>query len=89
MSFSDDVYTEISTLMVNIIYIFLLQPTFEVVSQSGPPHDPTFTMMTMIGNKRFPKASAKSKAEAKKMAAAHACNILHVSHGYQRVKGMV
>ncbi|GCC20688.1 hypothetical protein chiPu_0019255 [Chiloscyllium punctatum] len=42
---------------------------FQLVSQSGPPHDPRFTIMVKLGNETFPTATANSKKLAKMLAA--------------------
>jgi len=41
----------------------------EVLSQSGPPHDPRFTIAVFMGNRRFPSVVCKSKKEGKREAA--------------------
>uniref|UniRef100_UPI00398F707D double-stranded RNA-specific adenosine deaminase n=1 Tax=Pristiophorus japonicus TaxID=55135 RepID=UPI00398F707D len=49
---------------------------FQLVSQSGPPHDPRFTIMVKLGNETFPAATANSKKLAKMLAAKAAVLIL-------------
>ncbi|XP_041035665.1 double-stranded RNA-specific adenosine deaminase [Carcharodon carcharias] len=49
---------------------------FQLVSQSGPPHDPRFTIMVKLGNETFPTATANSKKLAKMLAAQEAVVIL-------------
>ncbi|XP_055521149.1 double-stranded RNA-specific adenosine deaminase isoform X2 [Leucoraja erinacea] len=49
---------------------------FQLVSQSGPPHDPRFTIMVKLGNETFPAATANSKKLAKMFAAKAAVLLL-------------
>ncbi|XP_072138209.1 double-stranded RNA-specific adenosine deaminase [Mobula birostris] len=49
---------------------------FQLVSQSGPPHDPRFTIMVKLGNETFPAATANSKKLAKMLAAKTAVLLL-------------
>ncbi|XP_067831972.1 double-stranded RNA-specific adenosine deaminase [Heptranchias perlo] len=49
---------------------------FQLVSQSGPPHDPRFTIMVKLGHETFPSATANSKKLAKMFAAKAAVLIL-------------
>ncbi|XP_051901929.1 double-stranded RNA-specific adenosine deaminase [Pristis pectinata] len=49
---------------------------FQLVSQSGPPHDPRFTIMVKLGNETFPAATANSKKLAKMFAAKTAVLLL-------------
>jgi ribonuclease-3 len=45
-------------------------PIYQVVESSGPPHDPTFTVVVRVSGKRAAKASGKSKRAAEQAAAA-------------------
>ncbi|XP_078288127.1 double-stranded RNA-specific adenosine deaminase [Rhinoraja longicauda] len=49
---------------------------FQLISQSGPPHDPRFTIMVKLGNETFPAATANSKKLAKMFAAKTAVLLL-------------
>jgi len=46
-----------------------IQTRIEVLNQSGPPHDPRFTIAVFMGNRRFPSVVCKSKKEGKREAA--------------------
>ncbi|XP_036906537.1 double-stranded RNA-specific adenosine deaminase isoform X4 [Sturnira hondurensis] len=50
---------------------------FNLIEQSGPPHEPRFQYCVAMGNHTFPTASAPSKKVAKQMAAEEAMKALH------------
>lgn len=49
-------------------------PIYELIDESGPDHDKTFTMSVQIGNNSFGQGTGKSKQEAEQNAAANALN---------------
>lgn len=63
-----------------------VQARIDVISQSGPPHNPTFTIAATIGHRRFPGIKSKNKKDGRKEAAEQALNFLiaeglyHMSH---------
>ncbi|GFS05670.1 double-stranded RNA-specific adenosine deaminase [Elysia marginata] len=63
-----------------------VQARIDVIGQSGPPHNPTFTITASIGHRRFPGIKSKNKKDGRKEAAEQAINYLiaegqyHVSH---------
>ncbi|XP_054419244.1 double-stranded RNA-specific adenosine deaminase isoform X6 [Pteronotus mesoamericanus] len=50
---------------------------FNLIEQSGPPHEPRFQYCVAMGTHTFPTASAPSKKAAKQMAAEEAMKALH------------
>ncbi|XP_073078129.1 double-stranded RNA-specific adenosine deaminase isoform X5 [Manis javanica] len=50
---------------------------FNLIEQSGPPHEPRFQYCVAMGNHTFPTVSAPSKKVAKQMAAEEAMKALH------------
>ncbi|XP_070353052.1 double-stranded RNA-specific adenosine deaminase isoform X14 [Equus asinus] len=50
---------------------------FNLIEQSGPPHEPRFQYCVAMGTHTFPTASAPSKKVAKQMAAEEAMKALH------------
>lgn len=46
------------------------QPTYEVLSEQGPPHDRTFEVGCLVGGRLIARASGKTRQEAEKIAAA-------------------
>ncbi|XP_016077050.1 PREDICTED: double-stranded RNA-specific adenosine deaminase isoform X4 [Miniopterus natalensis] len=50
---------------------------FNLIEQSGPPHEPRFQYCVAMGSHTFPTASAPSKKVAKQMAAEEAMKALH------------
>ncbi|XP_023390107.1 double-stranded RNA-specific adenosine deaminase isoform X1 [Pteropus vampyrus] len=50
---------------------------FNLLEQSGPPHEPRFQYCVAMGTHTFPTASAPSKKAAKQMAAEEAMKALH------------
>jgi ribonuclease-3 len=62
-------------------------PTYEVVSESGPDHDKTFTMSVRIGKEVFGTGDGKSKQEAEQNAAHSALS--NWDELYQKFKNSV
>ncbi|XP_047640411.1 double-stranded RNA-specific adenosine deaminase isoform X6 [Phacochoerus africanus] len=50
---------------------------FNMIEQSGPPHEPRFQYCVAMGTHTFPTASAPSKKAAKQLAAEEAMKALH------------
>ncbi|XP_032824858.2 double-stranded RNA-specific adenosine deaminase isoform X2 [Petromyzon marinus] len=50
---------------------------FNLLSSSGPAHDPRFRMQAVLGNVSYGAAEASSKKQAKQMAALNALQALH------------
>ncbi|XP_042537426.1 double-stranded RNA-specific adenosine deaminase isoform X4 [Dipodomys spectabilis] len=50
---------------------------FNLIDQSGPPHEPRFQYCVAVGAQTFPTVSAPSKKVAKQMAAEEAMKALH------------
>jgi len=53
-----------AVMMLNELFPPPKAPQYKVTSQTGPPNNPTFTMVCSIGNKSF-RGEGKSKKEAK------------------------
>ena len=51
-------------------------PTYEVVARSGPDHDPTFTVETLLDGKPMGRGEGRSKREAESVAAEQALSQL-------------
>nr|XP_032824857.1 double-stranded RNA-specific adenosine deaminase isoform X2 [Petromyzon marinus] len=51
--------------------------SFNLLSSSGPAHDPRFRMQAVLGNVSYGAAEASSKKQAKQMAALNALQALH------------
>lgn len=49
-----------------------LQLSYELIEEAGPPHDRTFKMKVMLGDKEFGEGSGKSKKESEQNAAKEA-----------------
>ncbi|NPA39909.1 MAG: ribonuclease III [Thermodesulfobacteria bacterium] len=52
------------------------RPTYEVVSISGPPHNPVFEVVVKLKDKVLAKAKGGSKKEAENLAAKKAINVI-------------
>jgi ribonuclease-3 len=50
--------------------------TYEVISESGPPHDRTFTIAALIGDQEIGRGVGRSKKVAEQLAAQLALNDL-------------
>lgn len=52
-------------------------PEYELISESGPDHNKTFTVKVSVAGKKLAEGTGSSKKEAEKMAARKAIEILH------------
>lgn len=60
-------------------------PYYEVIEETGPDHDKTFTMVTMIGKKQYGKGKGKNKQIAEQMAAKRTLEILLKNSDYKKI----
>jgi len=61
-------------------------PTYEVLEESGPPHDKTFLVGVYVENKLLATGKGKSKKEAEQEAAKNALDILELDNGNENGK---
>jgi ribonuclease-3 len=61
-------------------------PTYEVLEESGPPHDKTFFVGVYVENKLLATGKGKSKKEAEQEAAKNALDILELDNGNENGK---
>ncbi|MCZ7645519.1 MAG: ribonuclease III [Planctomycetota bacterium] len=59
-----------------------LTPHYRVVSATGPDHGKTFEIVAVIGNRRFPAGTGKSKKEAEQAAARRALEVLRAEDAF-------
>ena len=65
-----------AVMMLNELYPPPNAPQYRVTSQTGPPNNPTFTMVCCIGNRSF-SGQGKSKKEAKLSCSQKAVEVLY------------
>ena len=65
-----------AVMMLNELFPPPKAPQYKVTSQTGPPNNPTFTMVCTIGNKSF-MGEGKSKKEAKLSCSQKAIEVLY------------